>query len=80
MYYPTGFFDTSDVNDLVKESLQMKEFSHPNVMGLIGICLDAGPAPYIILPFMSAGSLLSYLKERRNKLVVTSEEGSEEVW
>ena len=67
------------MNDLVKESLQMKEFSHPNVMGVIGICLDAGPAPYIILPFMSGGSLLSYLKERRDKFVVTTEENCEEV-
>lgn len=25
----------------------MKQLDHPNVMGLIGVCIDAGPAPYI---------------------------------
>ena len=48
----------------------MKEFSHPNVMGLIGICLDAGPAPLIVMPFMVNGSLQAYLiKERENLLM-----------
>ena len=48
----------------------MKLFNHPNVMSLIGVCLDAGPVPYIILPFMSGGDLLSHIKRRRSFLVV----------
>ena len=48
----------------------MQEFDHPNVLKLIGVCLDGGPAPYIIMPFMANGSLLSYLKEERGKLVL----------
>ena len=48
----------------------MKMFNHPNVMNLLGVCLDAGPAPYIVLPFMSRGDLLSHIKGRRCSLVV----------
>jgi hypothetical protein len=31
----------------------MKHLSHLNVMGLIGVCIDAGPAPLVILPYMA---------------------------
>ena len=30
----------------------MQNLDHPNVMGLIGICLNAGPSPLIALPYM----------------------------
>ena len=48
----------------------MQKFEHPNVLKLIGLCLDGGPAPYVIMPFMENGSLLSYLKEERSNLVL----------
>ncbi len=48
----------------------MQEFDHPNVLTLRGVCLDGGPSPYIIMPFMNNGSLLSHLKEERKKLVI----------
>ena len=48
----------------------MKEFDHPNVLNLKGVCLDGGPVPYIIMPFMTNGSLQSYLKENRESLVM----------
>ena len=48
----------------------MKRFQHPHVMGLVGVCLDAGPAPYIIMPYMANGSLQSYLKKERKSLVL----------
>ena len=48
----------------------MKRFHHPHVMGLVGVCLDAGPAPYIIIPYMANGSLQSYLKKERESLVL----------
>ena len=47
----------------------MSEFDHPNVLNLVGVCLDGGPAPYIVMPFMENGSLLSYLREKKNQLV-----------
>ena len=50
----------------------MQRFDHPNVLKLSGVCLDGGPAPYIVMPFMANGSLLSYLKEERDTLVLDS--------
>ena len=35
---------------MMSESIKMKHFDHPNVISLIGVCIDAGPAPYIIMP------------------------------
>ena len=52
----------------------MSRFKHPHVMGLIGVCLDAGSAPYIVMPYMANGSLLDYLKKERSNLVLTEEE------
>ena len=55
---------------MMSESVKMKHFDHPNVISLIGVCIDAGPAPYIIMPFMDNGSLLSYLKNHRTELLL----------
>ena len=43
----------------------------PNVMSLIGVCLDAGPGVSIVMPFMANGSLLDYLKKERDKLYLS---------
>ena len=48
----------------------MLEFDHPNVLTLIGVCLDGGHTPYLVMPFMFNGSLLSYLKKERDSLVL----------
>ena len=65
-----GFYNNRQVTDLLKECAKMKEFDHPNVLSLKGVCLDGGPMPYIIMPFMTNGSLLYYLKENRESLVM----------
>ena len=60
----------------------MSNFNHAHVLTLRGVCLDGGPAPYIIMSFMANGSLLAYLKENRKKLVVSGgdkEEYSDDV-
>ena len=51
----------------------MVKFDHPNVLNLIGICLDGGPAPFIIMPFMANGSLLAYIKRNRPALVLSQD-------
>ena len=44
----------------------MKDFEHPNVLGLVGVCFDSPDGfPCIILPYMAQGNLRSYLKSRR---------------
>ena len=65
-----GLFGKNEVKKMMEESLKMKQFTHPNVMNLIGVCMDAGPAPYIVMPFMSNGSLLSYLRKERPNLLL----------
>ena len=48
----------------------MSEFDHANVLTLNGVCLDGGPAPFIITPFMTNGNLLAYLRKNRATLVI----------
>ena len=59
------------MSDLLKECTKMATFDHPNVLTLIGVCLDGGPAPYIVMPFMFNGSLQSHLIRQRNNLLIT---------
>ena len=68
--YTTGFYDKKEVMEIMTESMKMREFNHPHVLGLIGVCIDAGPAPYIVMPFMANGSLLSYFKKERPNLLL----------
>ena len=63
---------------MLKECAKMEKFDHPNVLTLRGICLDGGPAPFIIMPFMSNGSLLAYLRKNRGTLVVSRESKDED--
>ena len=61
--------DLTSQNELkafFSESLIMKDFNHPNVLGLVGVCFDTpDDVPYIILPYMVNGSLKDYLKTKR---------------
>ena len=65
-----GFVQNELVRDLLKECVKMQELDHPNVLRLIGVCLDGGPAPYLVMPFMDNGSLLSHLKAERESIVL----------
>ena len=58
---------------MMKECVTMQHFQHPNVLSLIGVCVDAGPAPYMVMPFMENGSLLSIIKNERANLVIPDE-------
>ena len=53
----------------MRECVKMTDFDNPHVLGMIGVCLDAGPAPYIVLPFMANGNLLAYVKKEKKNLV-----------
>ena len=67
-----GIFVTeSDVQGILKEILKMKDFDHPNVMSLMGVCEStamSGGAPSIVMPYMARGSLLGYLRKERDAL------------
>ena len=75
LYAKIGQFSSYDISSLMEESLKMKSFDHVNVLSLLGVCVDTGSAPYIVMPLMSHGSLLSYLKKERHNLTVA--EGSD---
>ena len=59
---------------LVEESLLMSRFDHRNVMKLIGVSIENNNTLYIVMPFMTHGSLLSYLRNHRTELTLDSEE------
>jgi serine/threonine protein kinase len=71
-----GFYDPSMVRDMLKECLRMSKFNHLHVLPLKGVCLDGGPAPYIIMPFMANGSLLAYLRKNRKALVLSCKDNT----
>ena len=56
----------------------MLSFKHQNVMSLIGLCLD-GDVPLIIMPFMSDGNILDYVRKNRQHLYLTEESSQEKV-
>jgi len=47
----------------------MYPLSHPNVMSLTGVCLDAGGGPAVVMPYMDNDSVLHYLRKETKKLV-----------
>ncbi len=77
---PPGLFTLSDVQSMVSEITKMQEFHHPHVMSLIGVCLDAGPGVSMVMPYMTNGSLLDYLKKERSTLELAEGEDSEKVF
>ncbi len=48
----------------------MRDFIHPNVLKLRGICFDENDLPMILLPFMAKGDLLSYIRNAKNCLTL----------
>ena len=57
----------NDRERLLKEVSLMITFNHPNVMPLIGLSFD-GETPLIIMPFMSNGTVLGYVREHKENL------------
>ena len=58
-----------ELKAFLEESLLMKDFKHPNVLGLVGVCFDTPDGvPFIILPFMANGSLKDFLKKKRTHI------------
>lgn len=77
-FFPTVLVSKSHVEGLNKEVSMMLSFHHPNVMSLIGVCMD-GDVPLLIMPFMSNGSVLEYVKNHKKELLMSSEAKEENV-
>ncbi|XP_006898998.1 PREDICTED: tyrosine-protein kinase Mer-like [Elephantulus edwardii] len=58
-------FSQREIEEFLSEAACMKDFNHPNVIGLLGVCLEMSaqgvPKPMVILPFMKYGDLHTYL-------------------
>ena len=59
------------MNNLNQEILKMVYFDHPNVMTLIGVCID-GASPVLIMPYMAKGNVLEYVQCHKNELSFVS--------
>ena len=55
----------------------MLSFSHPNVMSLVGACFDE-EIPLIVMPYMSNGSVLGYVKVKRIELHLDIKQAKQE--
>ena len=66
------------VNSLNQEILKMVHFDHPNVMSLIGVCID-GASPVLIMPYMAKGNVLEYVRCHKNELSFASNSESPKV-
>lgn len=51
-----------NVEIFLREALIMKDFQHPNVIGLLGVCFEES-GPSIVLEFMVNKDLHSYIKD-----------------
>ena len=79
MYIPSiALFSSGDLERLTKEISTMLSFQHPNVMSLVGVCLD-GEMPLLTMPFMPNGNILEYVRHHKQELLLTSEAKDEEV-
>ena len=76
--YTLALSHRSDKEKLLKEVTTMLSFTHPNVMSLIGVCFD-DEVPLIIMPYMSKGSVLGYVKENKEELYFDSQANQEQV-
>lgn len=56
----------SSLKNFMDECIRMKSFRHPNILGLLGMCLDSPDmVPSVVLPFMANGNLKNYLQQSR---------------
>ena len=61
--------------ELVAETATMKLFNYPNVLQLLGVCVDPNDDEMlrVVLPYMPNGDLNNFLKQRRANPANTSE-------
>ena len=52
--------------ELLREGLTMANFTHANVLSLIGIGFDDNKEPFIVTPHMSNGNLHTWLRTGTN--------------
>lgn len=63
--------DQKMIEKFLQEGIAMKNFNHPHVLSLIGLCLGYKKEPMVILPFMANGDLRTYVKDQ-SKVTIKS--------
>lgn len=56
----------------------MLAFNHPNVMTMRGVCVDH-ECPLLIMPFMSNGNVLEYVKHHKENLLLLNQSNTMQV-
>ena len=52
------------MDNILEECAKLPQLQHPNVMEIVGECIDQDSVPFVVMPFMS-NVLLQYLKTNR---------------
>ena len=53
----------------------MASFKHPNIMPLLGLCYEE-EMPLLIMPFMSGGNVLKYVRQNKETLYLDQDTGN----
>ena len=64
-----------ELQDLLTEYSLLKEVDHPNVIKLVGACIDKAGPVLLIMEFAEHGSLRSYLHKCRGAVKISAGQG-----